>query len=125
MRSSVPPVFTSVDVLRNVAASERSVSRSGMDIYARKRNDRHSTAGLGARGSHRDVRDSERRWARRSREPPLALRGARNLRWVQASLDQKQRLQQLFFPEGVAFDGTVFNRTATTAPFFRYFAPSE
>ena len=25
--------------------------------------------------------------------------------WVQASLDQRQRLQQLFFPEGVAFDG--------------------
>jgi hypothetical protein len=25
--------------------------------------------------------------------------------WVQASLNQKQRLQQLFFPEGVAFDG--------------------
>jgi hypothetical protein len=25
--------------------------------------------------------------------------------WVQASLDYKQRLQQLFFPEGIAFDG--------------------
>jgi hypothetical protein len=45
--------------------------------------------------------------------------------WVQASLDQKQRLQQLFFPEGVTFDGTVFNRTAITAPFFKYLAPSE
>jgi hypothetical protein len=44
---------------------------------------------------------------------------------VQASLDQKQRLQQLFFPEGVAFDGTGFNRTAITAPFFKYLAPSE
>jgi hypothetical protein len=30
--------------------------------------------------------------------------------WVQASLDQKQRLQQLFFPEGVAFNGDRFNR---------------
>ncbi len=38
--------------------------------------------------------------------------------WVQASLNQKQRLQQLFFPEGVAFDGNRFNRTAATAPFF-------
>jgi hypothetical protein len=28
--------------------------------------------------------------------------------WVQASLDYKQRLQQLFFPEGIAFDGTRF-----------------
>ena len=25
--------------------------------------------------------------------------------WAQASLDQRQRLQQLFFPEGIAFDG--------------------
>ena len=24
--------------------------------------------------------------------------------WVQASLDQRQRFQQLFFPDGVAFD---------------------
>jgi hypothetical protein len=44
---------------------------------------------------------------------------------VQASLGQKQRLQQLFFPEGVAFDGNRFNRTAATAPFFKYLVPSE
>ena len=43
--------------------------------------------------------------------------------WVQASLNQKQRLQQLFFPEGIAFDGNRFNRTAATAPFFKYLAP--
>jgi hypothetical protein len=43
--------------------------------------------------------------------------------WVQASLDQKQRVQQLFFPEGVAFDGNRFNRTAATATFFNYLAP--
>jgi hypothetical protein len=45
--------------------------------------------------------------------------------WVQASLDHKQRLQQLFFPEGIAFDGNRFNRTAATAPFFKYLAPKE
>jgi hypothetical protein len=45
--------------------------------------------------------------------------------WVQASLDYKQRLQELFFPEGIAFDGNRFNRTATTAPLFNYLAPSE
>jgi len=45
--------------------------------------------------------------------------------WVQASLDYKQRLQQLFFPEGIAFDGNRFNRTAITAPLFNYLAPSE
>lgn len=45
--------------------------------------------------------------------------------WVQASFNQKQRLQLLFFPEGFAFDGNRFNRTATTAPLFKYLAPSE
>ena len=45
--------------------------------------------------------------------------------WVQASLNQKQRLQQLFLPEGIAFDGNRFNRTATTAPFFKYLAPGQ
>ncbi len=45
--------------------------------------------------------------------------------WVQASLNQKQRLQQLFLPEGIAFDGNRFNRTAATAPFFKYLAPGE
>ncbi len=28
--------------------------------------------------------------------------------WVQASLEQRQRFQQLFFPEGIAFDGNGF-----------------
>jgi len=45
--------------------------------------------------------------------------------WVQASLDYKQRLQRLFFPEGIAYDGNRFNRTAATAPTFNYLAPSE
>ena len=45
--------------------------------------------------------------------------------WVQASLDYKQRLQQLFFPEGIAYDGRRFNRTAVTAPLFSYLSPSE
>jgi hypothetical protein len=41
--------------------------------------------------------------------------------WVQASLDCKRRLQQLFFPERVAFDGNRFNRTVVTAPLLKYF----
>jgi hypothetical protein len=43
---------------------------------------------------------------------------------VRASLDYKQRPQQLFFPEGIAYDGNRFNRTAATAPLFKYLAPS-
>ena len=45
--------------------------------------------------------------------------------WVQASLDYKQRLQQLFFPEGIAYDGNRFNRTAVTAPLLKYLSPDE
>ncbi len=45
--------------------------------------------------------------------------------WVQASLNQRQRLQQLFFPEGVAFDGKQFVRTAVTAHAFSYLEPVE
>jgi hypothetical protein len=44
---------------------------------------------------------------------------------VQASLDYKQQLQQLFFPEGIAFDGNRFNRTAATAPLFKNLTPPE
>jgi hypothetical protein len=35
--------------------------------------------------------------------------------WAQASLDYRQRLQQLFFLEGIAFDENRFNRTAAMA----------
>jgi hypothetical protein len=43
--------------------------------------------------------------------------------WVQASLDQRQRLQQLFFPEGIPFDGKRFVRTAVTSYAFNYLNP--
>ena len=45
--------------------------------------------------------------------------------WVQASLDYKQRLQQLFLPDGLADDGKRFNRTAVTAPLSSNVAPVE
>ena len=40
--------------------------------------------------------------------------------WVQAPLEQRQRFQQLFFPEGMTFDGQRFVGTAATAPAFSY-----
>ena len=45
--------------------------------------------------------------------------------WVQASLEQKQRFQQLFFPEGIAFNGNGFVGTAVTAPAFNYLRQIE
>ena len=47
------------------------------------------------------------------------LPSASNL-WVQSSLNQKQRLQQLFFPDGVRFDGKRIVGTGTTLPVFNY-----
>ena len=34
--------------------------------------------------------------------------------WVRASLEQRQRFQQLFFPDGIAFDGKGFVGTRVT-----------
>src|SRR5262245_29890716 len=45
--------------------------------------------------------------------------------WVQASLDQRQRFQQLFFPDGIAFDGNRFIGTGATAPAFSYLREVE
>ena len=47
------------------------------------------------------------------------LPNASNL-WVQSSFAQKQRLQQLFFPDGVRFDGKRLVGTGTTLPVFNY-----
>jgi hypothetical protein len=44
---------------------------------------------------------------------------------VQASLDQRHRFEQLFFPEGIAFDGNRFVRTAATAPASSYLREIE
>src|SRR5260221_2242910 len=45
--------------------------------------------------------------------------------WVQASLEQRQRFQQLFFPEGISFDGNGFVGTGVTAPAFSYLRKIE
>ena len=40
--------------------------------------------------------------------------------WVQASFEQRQRFQQLFLPDGIAFDGNCLIGTGVTAATFRY-----
>ena len=44
--------------------------------------------------------------------------------WIEASLDQKQRLQTVFFPEGLRFDGEDFG-TAATCLAFKQLPPDE
>jgi len=50
------------------------------------------------------------------------LPSASNL-WVQASFAQKQRLQQVFFPDGICFDGKRLVGTRTTLSVFNYLNP--
>ena len=50
------------------------------------------------------------------------LPSASNL-WVQSSLAQKQRLQQVFFPDGIRFDGNKLVGTGATLPVFNYLNP--
>ena len=44
---------------------------------------------------------------------------------MQASLDQRQRFQPLFFPDGIAFDGNRFIGIGATAPAFSYLRDIE
>src|SRR5262249_25391880 len=50
------------------------------------------------------------------------LPSASNL-WVRSSLDQKQRLQQVFFPDGIRFDGKRLIGTGTPLPVLNYLGP--
>jgi hypothetical protein len=50
------------------------------------------------------------------------LPSASNL-WVQSSFAQKQRLQQVFFPDGIRFDGKRLVGTGATLPVFNYLNP--
>lgn len=50
------------------------------------------------------------------------LPSASNL-WVQSTLDQKQRLQHLFFPDGIRFNREKLVGTGTTLPVFNYLNP--
>jgi hypothetical protein len=45
--------------------------------------------------------------------------------WIQASLEQRQRLQRLFFPEGVTFSGKSFDRTVVKSSLFEYLRPVD
>lgn len=44
--------------------------------------------------------------------------------WEQATVEQRQRLQQVYFPNGLTYSGSEF-RTATTCLFFKHFEPEE
>ena len=55
----------------------------------------------------------------------LAILPRASERCMHAAPDFKRRLQQLFFHDGTAHGGNQFERTAVTAPLFKYLAASR
>jgi hypothetical protein len=45
--------------------------------------------------------------------------------WVQSSLAQKQRLQQVFFADGIRLNGKGLVGTGATLPVFNYLSPDS
>jgi hypothetical protein len=109
-----------LDRLDEAFLFERSIEIETYDRHAEKlreeltlaRNDRHS--------GQLDELDVEGILAFAERVLPRAA----DL-WVQASLEPRQRFRQLFFPDGIAFDGNRFVRTAATARAFSYLRPTD
>jgi len=94
---------------------ERSIDIETYDRHAEKLREELTLARIDRHSGQLEELDVEGILAFAERSLPRA-----SDLWVQASLDQRQRFQQLFFPDGIAFDGNRFVRTGATAPVFNY-----
>lgn len=94
---------------------ERSIDIETYDRHRGKLREELTIAQMDRHASELEEMDVEGILAFTERVLPSAA----NL-WVQSSLNQKQRLQQLFFPDGVRFDGNRLVGTGTTLPVFNY-----
>ena len=94
---------------------DRSIDIETYDRHAEKLRGQLTLARVDRHSAYLDELDVEAILAFAERVLPRAA----DL-WVQASLEQRQRFQQLFYPEGIAFDGEMFVRTAVTARAFSY-----
>jgi site-specific DNA recombinase len=109
-----------LDRLDEAFLFERSIDIETYDRHAEKLREELTLARLDRHSGQLDELDVEGILAFAERVLPRAA----DL-WVQASLEQRQRFQQLFFPEGIAFDGSAFVGTAATAPAFSYLRTIE
>ena len=109
-----------LDRLDEAFLFERSIDIDTYDRHAEKLREELTLARMDRHSGQLDELDVEGILAFAERVLPRAA----DL-WVQASLEQRQRFQQLFFPDGIAFDGNGFVRTALTAPAFSYLRPIE
>ncbi len=99
---------------------ERSINIETYDRHAEKLREELTLARMDRHSGQLDELDVEGILAFAERVLPRAA----DL-WVQASLEQRQRFQQLFFPDGIAFDGKGFVGTRVTAPAFSYLRTIE
>ncbi|MGE0706297.1 MAG: recombinase family protein, partial [Vicinamibacterales bacterium] len=104
-----------LDRLDEAFLLERSIDIDTYDRHAEKLRQELTLLRMDRHSSELDELDVEGILAFAERVLPRAA----DL-WVQASLEQRQRFQQLFFPDGIAFDGNGFVGTAVTAPAFNY-----
>ena len=92
-----------------------SIDTDTYDRHAEKLREELTLAPIGRHSGKREELDAEGILAFAERNLPRA-----GDLGVQASLEQRQRFQQLFFPDGIAFDGNRFIGTGVTAPAFSY-----
>jgi site-specific DNA recombinase len=109
-----------LDRLDEAFLFDRSIDIETCDRHAEKLREELTLARIDRHSGQLDELDVEGILAFAERVLPRA-----SDLWVQSSLDQRQRFQQLFFPEGIAFDGNGFVRTAVTAPAFSYLRSTD
>jgi site-specific DNA recombinase len=114
-KKRVEGIQTKLDRLSEAFLFDRTID---IDTYDRQRDRLHAELTLARMDHHEtdlDDLDVEGILAFAERVLPRA-----SDLWVQASLEQRQCLQKLFFPEGITFDGKGFVRTNVTASAFSY-----
>jgi hypothetical protein len=104
-----------LDRLDEAFLFERSIDIETYDRHAEKLREELTLVRIDRHSGHLEELDVEGILAFAERVLPRAA----DL-WVHASLEQRLRFQQLFFPDGIAFDGNRFVRTGVTAPAFSY-----
>ena len=109
-----------LDRLDEAFLFERSIDIETYDRHAEKLREELTLARIDRHSGQLDELDVEGILAFAERVLPRA-----SDLWVQASLEQRQRFQQLFFPDGIAFDGKGFVGTRVTAPAFSYLREIE
>lgn len=104
-----------LDRLDEAFLFERSIDIESYDRHAEKLREELTLVRIDRHSGQLDELDVEGILAFAERVLPRAT----DL-WVQASLEQRQRFQQLFFPDGIAFDGNRFIGAGATALTFTW-----